>query len=433
MTRIAFLSPQPPTPTGVATYAAEVLRGLRRRGLGDRHGLEAPWPLGGRTFEAVDRSDLAVYHVGNNAEFHGEIYRLAVSRPGLLVLHDLALDDLVRWFLDAGDPMGHAAEAEADAARLGLFERRPDIEGPLATPWCAHVVRRSRGVIVHSEFGRGYLEAIGSRTPVFVVPHPVIEPPRAARRAEERAARLRTLIAQPFLVGVLGDVGGAKGIEAVLTAAGELGPETAVVIAGRRIPGYDVVEAVAASGVADRVTVALDVSERDFHAWLHAADAVVNLRHPHRGEVSGTLVRAMAAGKPVVVQSVGTYLDWPRDSVVRIAAGEPDPGELAVSLQRLRDDPAWRDGIGRNARAYTDRLRSEDATAAGYVAAIEETLSLTGDPARLAEARWASALAQLGAGPDAAGLAERQVESIEEIAGAPAPGVEWAGDSGRYG
>jgi glycosyltransferase involved in cell wall biosynthesis len=232
---------------------------------------------------------------------------------------------------------------------------------------------------------------------------------------------------------VLGDVGGPKGIEAVMKAAADLGPDAAVVIVGRRIPGYDVGETVAASGIADRVTVALDVRERDFYAWLHAVDVVVNLRHPHRGEVSGTLVRAMAAGRPVVVQSVGTYLDVPRDAVVRIAAGPPDHGELVGAFERLRDDREWREGIGRNARALMDRLRSEDATVAGYARAIEGTLSLVRDPARLAEARWAAGLAQVGAGPDASRLASRQVESVEEIAGGAVPGVAWAGDPGRYG
>ena len=45
---------------------------------------------------------------------------------------------------------------------------------PLRIPWCAHAVRRSRGVIVHSEFGRRYLEEFGCKTPVFVVPHPPV-------------------------------------------------------------------------------------------------------------------------------------------------------------------------------------------------------------------------------------------------------------------
>ena len=419
---IAYLSPQPPARTGIATYSAQVLAGLRSAGMA----IEAPWPLGGRVDELVDASDLAVYHVGNNAEFHGEIYRLAMRRPGLVVLHDLAIDDLVRWFADADDPLGRRAGEEADRARVRLWEARPDIGPPLDTPWCAHLARRSRGVIVHSTFGRDYLEAFGSRTPAFVVPHPVIEAPRAARGAPSLAAKLRARIPQPFVIGILGDVGGPKGIEAVLAAAHHLGEDVAVVVAGRRIPGYEVDDAVIASGIVHRVTVEHDVDERRFYAWLHAVDVVVNLRHPHRGEVSGTLVRALAAGKPAVVQAVGTYLDWPADAVVRIPAGEPVPSLLAAALDGLRD-PVERERVGRRAREEIERL--EGATTSGYRRAIEETLALIRDPERTAVARWASALAQIGGDEDGAGLGLRQVEALEEIATAPVPGVRWA----RYG
>jgi glycosyltransferase involved in cell wall biosynthesis len=428
MARVAYLSPQPPAGTGIATYSAQVLKGLRAAGAG--HRLEAPWPLGGRIDEVVDRSDLAVYHVGNNAEFHGEIYRLAVRRPGLVVLHDLAIDDLVRWFADTGDPLGRGAEDEADAARGHLFERRPEIGPPLDTPWCAHLVRRSRGVIVHSRFGAEYLEAFGTRTPAFVVPHPVIDPPRAARRAAERGAVLRARIPQSLLVGVLGDVGGPKGIEATLAAARHLGTDVAVAIVGRRIPGYEVDDAAVSSGIVDRVTVRLDVGEREFYAWLHAADVVVNLRHPHRGEVSGTLMRALEAGTPVVVQAVGTYLDWPEDSVVRIPGGQPDIAALLEALRRLQD-PRERERIGAGAKREIERLRSEDATTTGYLRAIDRTLALLRDPRRDAAARWAAALAQMGGTEEHAALARSHLDALEELG--EAPGVRWAGSPGRFG
>ena len=417
MARIAYLSPQPPARTGIATYSSEVLTRLRAGDVGAAHRIEAPWPLGGRVDELIDASDLAMYHVGNNAEFHGEIYRLAVRRPGLVVLHDLAIDDLVRWFVDSGDPLGATAEGEADAARVELFERRPDIGAPLDTPWCAHLVRRARGVIVHSAFGRRYIEALGSRTPVFVAPHPVIRPPRAARRAGERAAKLRARIPQPFLIGVLGDVGGPKGILSVLAAAWELGPDVAVVVVGRRIPGYEVDDDVIASGVSDRTTVVHDAGERDFYAWLHASDVVVNLRHPHRGEVSGTLIRAMAAGKPVIVQSVGTYLDWPDDAVVRIPAGQPGHLVLAREIDRIRNDPGLREELGRRAREAV--MAADGETTEGYARAIDATLGLMQDPVRTATARWAMALSQMGATPEHAALGARQIESLEEIASAP--------------
>jgi glycosyltransferase involved in cell wall biosynthesis len=429
--RIAYLSPMPPAPTGIATYSAQVLASLKEIGFGKRHHIDVLWPLDPRVDETVASADLAIYHVGNNAQFHGEIYRLAIRNPGLVVLHDLAIDDLVRWFRDTGDPLGARAAGEAEPARLNLYEARPDIQGPLETPWCAHLLRRARGVVVHSVFGVEYIAAIGSRTPTFVVPHPVIAPPRAARRAPKRAREIREQMGDAFLIGVLGDVGGSKGIDAVLDAVGQMDQDVRVAIVGRRIPGYAVEEEIAGRHLDERVTVAGDVSERDFYAWLQASDVVVNLRYPHRGEVSGTLVRAMAAGKPVVVQAVGTYLDYPEDAVVRIPPGEPDPSALADALRTLQD-PEVREGIGSRAREEMERLRSDQATAHGYEHAIDASLELLRSPVRSATARWASALAAADPGREGVDLGLRQVERVKEIADVPT-GVEWAGYSGRYG
>ena len=147
----------------------------------------------------------------------------------------------------------------------------------------------------------------------------------------------------------------------------------------------------------DRVTLAPDVSDDDFRGWLAAADVVVDLRFPHRGEVSGSLIRAMQAGKPSVVSATGTYLDVPDDAVLRVAPGPANPSELAARIRMLLDHPELRATMGRTAHAHVDGIRTSEATAKGYEAAIEETLRLVRDPAHKAMAIWGKALADMGA------------------------------------
>ena len=417
MARILYLSPLPPAPTGIATYSAAVLRELRAIRFTKGHRVEAPWPIRGRIEERAAEADLAVYHVGNNLDFHRDIYALAARRPGLLVLHDLALDDLGAALLAVGDPLGGPTRVEAleAAGRLGAAG---ELDDPLRVPWCAYLVRRSRGVIVHSEFGRRYLESFGVRTPVFVVPHPVIEAERTMRRAHRRAARVRARFPGRVLVGVLGDIGRAKAIGAILEAVARVGPPAHLVVVGRSIPMFDVErEEIGPSGHGDRVTVAHDVTDRDFLAWLAACDVVVNLRHPHRGEVSGTVVRSLQAGKPTVVPATGTYLDWPEEAVVRVPAGPPDPEVLAAALAPLVADPARRAAVGARARAHIEALRRERATARGYAGAIEATVRLVHDPARVAMSRWAGALVDLGASAETVdlGLGRAYGESLAEL------------------
>lgn len=360
---------------------------------------------------------MALYHIGNNPSFHGEIYGLAIRHPGLVVLHDLALDDLAKGLLDTGDPFGSRTREEALTAAERL--EGPLAEGPLETPWCALVARRARGVIVHSPYARRYLEAFGCRTPVHVVPHPSMPGPMWRSRLVAR--RLRSRHSGRVLVGVLGDIGRAKAIEVVLDAALRLGPRVHVAVVGRRIPGYDVEAEVTARGMGDRVTVDADVTDAEFMAWLLACELVVNLRHPHRGEVSGTLIRAMQEGIPAVVSPVGTYLDWPEGTVVPTAPGPPRAEALAATLEPLVAEPSRRREIGEVARRYLARLRREQATARGYRAAVDHTLGLLRDPAEDAVGRWAGALADMGASPDGVrrGLGAEYLDALEEIAGGP--------------
>ena len=110
--------------------------------------------------------------------------------PGLVVLHDLALDDFVRG-------LPRRAIRSASRARCGRRSRlgraRPSDATRARTsrsgsPGAPRSRRRSRGIVVHSPFCRRYLEALGCRTPVFVVPHP---PPETARAiARGRGARV---------------------------------------------------------------------------------------------------------------------------------------------------------------------------------------------------------------------------------------------------
>jgi len=399
--RIAWLCPMPPAPTGVATYSRAVLEGLGRIGYSPNvRRIEPIWPVKPRHEGQIPWYTMGVYHLGNNVEFHRDVYRHAIQTPGLVVVHDLALDDFVRGMMAAGDPLGHQAMREglANAPKLAHLEDARGNE-PLRVPWVAHVARRARGIVVHSEFGRRYLRELGCRTPVYVAPHPVVEKEPDVGRAQGRRTVLRGgLEAQGMrtLVGVFGDLNAAKLIDLVLAAVARLPEAVHLVLVGRRIEGYDVDAVLRSSGLGARVTALPDVSDEDFLAWLCAADVAVDLRFPHRGEVSGSLARALQCGRPTIVSATGTYLDLPEDLVVRVSPGRVDPEELAGAIGRLVGDPDLRARMGERARAHMTELARGDRTARVYAEAIEGTLALLADPTRRALARWAGALTDLG-------------------------------------
>ena len=397
--RVAFVGPMPPEPTGIATYDAAVLEGLRRIGFLDDVPIDVAWPVEAKDIPAITSHRLAILQMGNHIGFHLQAYRLAHHMPSLVTLHDVALDDFVIELQIKQDPLGPPAVREAAALRGRMHSVEAMQNEPLRDPWCAALSRATRGLIVHSDFGRRYLQGFGCRTPVFVVPHPAVEDAASLERARDRASRLRAPLEVAGIATVVvapGDMHRAKCLDSVIRAVARLDPSVHLVLVGRPVMGYDADRAIDDSGMRARVTLALDVEDADFLGWIAAADVVVDLRFPHRGEVSGSLSRAMQLGRAAIVSGTGSYLDLPHGSVVTVNGGEPDEDELASAIRRLAGDPELRAGVGGSAAAYAEQLLKTEATARGYARAIRSTLDLVGDPLGAPRRRWARALADLG-------------------------------------
>ncbi len=399
---VAFLGPLPPTPTGIATYDLAVLDGLERIGFTREVPVHPIWPVEERHFATVPAYELGVYQLGNNEAFHLSTYRMVWQAPGLIVLHDLAMDDFVRALQSRNDPLGFLAIREALDARSVMTPGAAEGHEPLAIPWVAAVTRRARGIVVHSAFARRYLEAIGCHTPIFVVPHPVPETPQTLADAEPAGRALRASVAGAggrLLVVAPGDVNGSKRLEVILAAVGSLPSDVHLAIVGRRVKTYDVAPVARAARLGERLHLALDVDDRDFLGWLHAADVIVELRHPHRGEVSGSLARAMQVGRASIVSGTGSYLDEPDGAVVHVAPGPGDPREVAAAIRQLAGAPDARRRIAAAARAHVARQRLDETTAHAYARAIRRTMAVVHDPVGPELARWAAALADIGMSP----------------------------------
>src|SRR3989442_1980863 len=107
---------------------------------------------------------------------------------------------------------------------------------------------------------------------------------------------------------------------------------------------------------------------------MAACDAVVSLRAPTMGETSGTVVRALRLGKPLVVSGVGWLGELPADVALKVPVDEHEPDTLAAALEllSLRDDV--RTAMGEAARALTEREHAVDRVAELYAAALEQAV-----------------------------------------------------------
>ena len=312
---VAWWSPMPPARTGVAHYSSMVVPALSQH---------VDLVLG----QPATGNRQPIYHLGNNP-FHEEIYRRAMREPGIIVLHDVVLHHLiVEMTLARGDVEGYAAALRASHGEAGEAWARGramgmhDEIGNFLLPASIDVARRSRAVIVHNHWAAERLLSFGVETPVHVVPHPYVHEP-VTRRVEVPEGRI---------IGLFGFLTAAKRANVVLeafAAARKQDPSLVLLVVGEPAPNIDI-EMMRRDGV----VFTGYVPDEDFASYYAAADRLVNLRYPSAGETSGTLIRALDAGKPVAVSDYAQFAEFPDDCVTKIPLGGDEVNMLTEFMLR---------------------------------------------------------------------------------------------------
>jgi glycosyltransferase involved in cell wall biosynthesis len=442
--RVAYYSPLPPMRSGIADYSAELLPHLAARceielivdeGFRPDLGAAARFPLHGQRalpgLLAQGRFDAILYQLGNNRDYHAAIYRTLLAHPGVVVLHELVLHHLVRDLtLGAGDAEGYVRELRYAYGRTGeVLARRAAATGVPLDPWryplFERVVDASRGLIVHNRFSRDRVLASRPLARVAVVPHhlsldALVEP------APERARAALGIAPGTFTVATFGFLTAAKRPAVLLRAFARLRremPEARLLIVGEVSPHFDfdrvfTPELRAGVGVTGRL--GLD----RFLLHMQASDVAVNLRHPTAGETSGTVIRLLGLGKPLIVSDAGAFAEIPDDCCAKVAVDDAEEELLLAYLRRLAADEPLRRRLGENARRYAAAHHSIAGSARGYAEFLRETVDRRAAPFRavppLAPYPPADLLADLVREATAEmadlGIGERDDDLLREIA-----------------
>ena len=364
--RVAYYSPLPPERTGIAAYSALLLPALQRRLEVEPARRGAPAP----------RAHVALYHVGNNPDGHAWIVEALRLRPGVVVLHDFVLHHLIAGMtLGRGDAEGYlrALEGEAGlAARLlaygvidgsvpPLWESRPH-EFPLAGP----ILEAATGLIVHSRYVERRVREAGYARRVWRIPHPAWPVPPVPPA---------TLPGRP-VIGCFGHINATKRIPQLLAAFTGLRrayPRAQLLLVGPVSPRFDVAGQLARFGLERSDAVLREEYADDERLWalMAASDVCVNLRAPTMGETSGSVVRALALGRPLVVSDVGWFSELPDDVALKVPVDESEVDVLAAALDLLAGNESARAAMGKAAQAYARREHDLERVSEQYAAALE--------------------------------------------------------------
>jgi glycosyltransferase involved in cell wall biosynthesis len=382
--RVAWFSPLPPAPTGIAEYSANALSRLDVPGLNiDRYE-----QINAHDFVWRHRQspyDLVVYQLGNSP-WHDYMWAYLFHYPGLVILHDARLhharaaqlfrtrrvDDYRREFA-YDDPQASPAAAEyaAEGLRGAAFYFWPMVRS---------VVDAARVVAVHNEF---VAQSLRETHPAAHVERihlgvPALTPSDGAR---DRIRRQHNIAEHSVVFVAFGLMTAEKRIEPILRAfsaidAGPSAPHLLLVGANEFSSLADLISEL---HLVDRVHVTGYIAEGLVADYLGAADVSLCLRWPTAQETSASWVQSLAASRPTIITALPHTADVPsldartwrptRRSLEPVAVSvdvlEEDDALLAA-MSRLARDGELRDRLGRAAHEYWRREHHVDLMADDY-------------------------------------------------------------------
>lgn len=354
--RLLWGSPLPPTRSGIADYAAELLPHLARHA--DLRVLAPPGWSGGDTFaglpvvpldpgrrsRATVRGPTPLLHLGNNP-YHLWVASYLRRHGGIVVLHDTVLHHLLveeaaadgGWDRFAGElaaAHGWAGAALAGGRRWGMLGPRD----PFLFPARAVLLRLARGVIVHSRRALAEVRGDCPGLPVRQVPLAL----GALPAGDRREWRLRLGADEGELVlAHLGFLTPAKGLGVILQAMlalRELAVRTRLVVVGEGSERAALERAVAVAGLGEAIRLWGFASEADLGGILAASDLGLVPRFPTAGETSAAALRFLAAGVPVAVAGYRQFLELPPEAAFRLPPGRAGTAELVRLVASLAAD-----------------------------------------------------------------------------------------------
>ncbi len=434
MARLAFLSPWPPQPSGIASCAADVVPRLAAAG----HAVDVlvdealrpvsrgpdgpPQPGEIRTLGAHDlvwrlargQYDLPVYQLGNSWA-HGFTWPYLFRYPGLTVLHDARLHHARATTLMArrrhadyrAEFRYNHPDIQADAAELAIT----GFDGAYYFHWPMRraVIDASRVVACHSMGMTRRLRALHPDRVVAYLPlgHGRARPAAALAEARTRFRQAHGIPDTALLFGVLGAAAVERRVAPVIrafAAVRQWAPDARLLFAGSVDPLLPLDDLLDTFGVRAATHVVGRLDDDAFDDAAAACDVGLNLRWPTSREMSGPWLRLLAAGLPTVIVDSVHHSDivtldprtWrchapaptlesnPERHAVAVAVDILDEDHsLRLALRRLVVDGAFRQQLGDAARAHWEAHHTIDRMVDGYQALIEQALATPAPAASL--------------------------------------------------
>ncbi|MGJ9416915.1 glycosyltransferase [Massilia sp. CMS3.1] len=389
--RLAFVSPLPPERTGIADYAVQLLPAMlddfEIELITQQQEAELPLALAALPRHPISwfadhahEFDQILYQFGNSP-YHSSMFALLREHPGVVVLHDFFLSNVLAYEqMTGGFPNGWNDALFHSHGFVGL--KAGQIPGGHAAtmddfPCNLEVLEGATRIIVHSQHAQKLAREWYGEDAAHN--WSVVPLPRAAPALQDRqAARFALGIASDvFLVCSFGYIGPTKLtdtlVRAWLSSGLQRDASCELVLVGANAAGEfgeGLIATIEDAGAECRIRITGWADEATYHLYLQAADVAVQLRSTSRGETSAAVLDAMNYGLATIVNANGSMAALPTDGVWML----PDRFELLAlveALETLRFDERRRGELAERARDVLRNQYRPDHCAALYREALD--------------------------------------------------------------
>ena len=374
--RIAWLSPLLPQKSGIANYSYWLIKALKPHvDIDLYYDGELPLPELQDEFDTYpiqefperrETYDDVIYHLGNHSAYHKKIYQLAWRFPGTIVLHDYDLSPFMHdsFFLQADWQLYEQAlvNNNGESEHKGLTGLVPQLRRNVnGLPMSYAIVNRSRKVVVHHRWVKNQFS---NNDHIAVIPHFARINLSPTLDQIEKFKSKFSIKDDHFLISCLGFVNRNKLPELQVRVVKKLlaqGFPVQLLFAGETSPEVRSLQA-EVEGSADReyITFTGYLDEAEYFSALVASDVVINLRNPSMGEASGTLMHALAAGKPAIVSDSNQYREFPDKVCWKLTHDENEEQLLCDYLTVLLSNKNVRAAMSENAANYVKSVFALD-------------------------------------------------------------------------
>ncbi len=403
--KVAYFSPLNPQKSGISDYSEELLFHFKK--YLDIHlfidgfkpsnkVIKEKFPIFNiKEFEYQHNKNkykACIYHIGNNHEFHENIYLHALKYAGIVVMHDYAIHHLMAgMLLQKGKTAEYLEEIRYNNGAEGVNEAQKSLKGEIAPLWETssidypmnkRIINSARGIIVHSKFVERLINKIRPDVPIRVIPHHcanVLENPNEAKAIARKALRIdrKTIVLASF-----GHIVPAKRIDTVLRALKRLSNEYSNFIyylVGEQAKGYNIKDMAKELGISKKVIFTGYTDLDTFKEYMKATDICINLRYPIQGETSGSLLRLMGMGKTVIVSNVGSFAELPSSTVEKIDVDDTEEDQLVQVLTKFFKNLSLIQEVGERALTYVKNCCSLEDSAFRYSNFVEKVVNTQGE------------------------------------------------------